>query len=158
MAAPVTTDSIWRELDKQFFAVLGMVNAKGHARTAGIVFEAHERKLFIGTALSSWKARHVAANPHVSLTVCIPKRVPFMPFIPIPAATITFHGTARVLSLSDAPASAVHALMHGLEETPEAKDTCIIEVTPVGEFVTYGVGVSLLTMRKTEQARGRAPV
>ncbi len=35
---------------------------------------------------------------------------------------------------------------------------CLIEVTPVGEFVTYGVGVSLSEMRYPEKARGRAAV
>lgn len=158
MAAPVTTDSIWGELDRQLFAVLGMVNRRGEARTSGIVFRAFQRKLYIGTEKTSWKAKHVARNPHVSMTVCIPKRVPFMPFIPIPAATITCNGSARVLALSEAPPEVVHYLLRGLQETPQAQGMCIIEVTPHGDFVTYGVGVSLLTMRKTQEARGRAPV
>jgi hypothetical protein len=34
----------------------------------------------------------------------------------------------------------------------------LIEVTPVNDFLTYGIGVSLLQMRDHEQARGRAPV
>ena len=158
MGAPVTTESIWKELDRQLFGVLGMVNAKGEARTAGIVFHAHGRKLYIGTEKASWKAKHIANNPAVSLTVCIPKRVPFLPFIPIPAATITCHGEARVLDVAQVAHDVVHALFRGLEETPGAAGTCIIEVTPRGDFVTYGVGVSLLTMRKTQAARGRAPV
>lgn len=37
-------------------------------------------------------------------------------------------------------------------------ESCLIEVTPRGEFVTYGVGVSLMQMRDPEQARGCAPV
>ncbi|HSG16436.1 MAG TPA: hypothetical protein VLE70_08950 [Anaerolineae bacterium] len=31
-------------------------------------------------------------------------------------------------------------------------------VTPKKEFVTYGVGVSLMQMRDTKMARGRVPV
>ena len=34
----------------------------------------------------------------------------------------------------------------------------VIVVEPVGEFVTYGVGISLMEMRDTVKARGRAPV
>ena len=34
----------------------------------------------------------------------------------------------------------------------------IIAIEPVGDFVTYGVGVPLMTMRNPEDARGRAPV
>jgi hypothetical protein len=37
-------------------------------------------------------------------------------------------------------------------------DSTVIVVEPVGEFVTYGVGVSLMEMRDTVKARGRAPV
>ena len=36
-------------------------------------------------------------------------------------------------------------------------DLGFIEVTPVGEFMTYGIGVRLVTMRIPEAARGRAP-
>ncbi|MDD9943519.1 MAG: pyridoxamine 5'-phosphate oxidase family protein [Myxococcales bacterium] len=158
MGAPVTTDSIWEELGRQTFAVLGMVNAKGEARTAGIVYTVHQRKLYIATDKESWKAKHVGGNGHVSLTICIPKRVPFLPFVHVPAATITCHGSGRVLAYSQAPAEVTRVLARGLEETGGAGSVSIIEVSPEGEFVTYGVGVSMLTMRKTQAARGRAAV
>jgi hypothetical protein len=42
---------------------------------------------------------------------------------------------------------------------PTAKEeTCMIEVTPEKEFLTYGVGVSLMEMRDPVKATGRAPV
>jgi hypothetical protein len=42
---------------------------------------------------------------------------------------------------------------------PERLDlVSIIEVIPAGDFVTYGVGISLSEMRYPEKARGRAPV
>ena len=47
-------------------------------------------------------------------------------------------------------------LFRGLENVSE--ETAIIEVTPKGDFVTYGVGVSFMGMRDTENARGRAVV
>lgn len=37
-------------------------------------------------------------------------------------------------------------------------DTCILEVEPEGQFVTYGVGVPLLAMRDPRKAEGRVPV
>jgi hypothetical protein len=53
----------------------------------------------------------------------------------------------------------IQALFRGMEPAPEMlADLCVIAVEPVGEFVTYGVGVSLMTMRTPEAARGRAPV
>ena len=81
-----------------------------------------------------------------------------MPFIQIPAATITFSGTARVLDMQQVPPDVVSWLRHGAHETPALETLCMLEVTPKGDFVTYGVGVSLLTMRNTSEARGRASV
>jgi hypothetical protein len=37
-------------------------------------------------------------------------------------------------------------------------ESSVIEVTPVGDFVTYGVGIPMMQMRDPEKSRGRAPV
>ena len=36
--------------------------------------------------------------------------------------------------------------------------SCLIEITPVKDFVTYGIGVPLMQMRDPKLARGRVPV
>jgi len=41
------------------------------------------------------------------------------------------------------------------EEVDKLGAMCVIEVEPVGEFITYGVGVPMMTMRTPEKARGR---
>jgi hypothetical protein len=79
--------------------------------------------------------------------------------IKIPAATITFCGEARLIAPEDASQDILQAIYRGMAEDPERlADTILIEVTPVKEFVTYGIGVSLMQMRDPVQARGRAPV
>ncbi len=78
-----------------------------------------------------------------------------MPWIRIPAATITFSGTATVLDRSELAAGLFEKLYRHDEER---SDWCAIEVVPEKSFVTYGVGVSLLQMRSPDKARGRAPV
>lgn len=157
--ADLTTAQVWAEIEKNLFAVVGMVTAKNEARTAGIVYVVHNRKLYIGSQKSAWKTRHMAQNPAVSITVPIAKRIPLLPWIKIPAATITFSGTARVLESADASPEVVQALFRGMADTPETSSPfAIIEITPAGHFVTYGVGVSLMTMRDTSKARGRVPV
>jgi hypothetical protein len=159
MGAQITTEQVWQVLSKEPFAVIGMVTEKGEARTAGIVYVARDRKLYIGTGKDTWKARHIAANPPVSMTVCISKQVPFMPWIKVPAATITFSGQARVLPVSQVSPELVKELFRGMADEPNrTAEMCMIEVTPVGHFVTYGVGVSLMQMRDPEQARGRVAV
>ena len=82
-----------------------------------------------------------------------------MPFIKIPAATITFSGTARILEVADVSDAVTASLLRGLDtESEEVKSMAVMEIEPHGNFVTYGIGVSLMTMRHPEQARGRAPV
>ena len=157
--ANVSTDLVWAEIEKNIFAVLGMVTPKHEARTAGIMYVAHQGKLYIASDKSAWKTRHVAANPHVSLTVAIPKSVPLMPWIKVPAATITFAGVATLVA-PDALSADLRQRLFGPTAADAAKiaGSTVIVVEPVGEFVTYGVGISLMEMRDTVKARGRAPV
>ncbi len=158
MAAAPSTDLVWREIQKQMFAVLGFVTPRGEARTAGIVYVVHGREVFIGTGRESWKSRHIAKNPSVSLTVTIPKRIPLLPWIKIPPATVTCQGSAAVIGLDEAPADVARRLFRGLElDTTSRAEISIIRVALWGEFVTYGVGVPLLTMRHPKEAQGRAP-
>ena len=159
MPATISSADVWREIEKHFFAVLSFVTSRGEARSAGIVYTVRDRNVHIVTENTSWKVRHILANPHVSLTVTIPKRVPFMPWIPIPPATITFQGDASIHDIKEAPPEIIQKLLRGLKlSAEEMAALCIIKVRPAGEFVTYGVGVSMQTMRKPEAARGRAPV
>ncbi len=157
--ANLTTGQVWQELEKQIFAVLGMVTAKNQARTAGIVYIVRNRKLYIGSENRTWKNRHISHNPHVSLTIPVARRIPLMGWIKIPAATITFAGAARILAPEAVADDIIRAIFRGLETSPETSEAfSIIEVTPVGDFITYGIGVSLLTMRDPQKAPGRVAV
>lgn len=159
MTLQLTSEQVWNELTKELFAVLGMVNPKGEARTVGIVYIVHDHKLYISTEKEAWKTRHVQRNPHVSITVPIAKRIPILPWIKIPAATITFSGMAKVLDAKNVQDDILHALFHGLETNQEMLATTVIfEIEPQGEFITYGIGIPLMQMRDREKARGRAPV
>lgn len=144
-------------LGTQVFAVVGLVSARGQARTVGIVPVVHEHTLWFLTAEDSPKVRHARANPEVSVTVPIAKRVPLLPWIKIPAATVTFAGTATVHPPAQVPPQVARALTRGLE-IPAEPAMVGVRIVPHGDFVTYGVGTSLLGMRDTTQARGRAPV
>jgi hypothetical protein len=159
MPVQLSPEQVWPAIEKELFAVLGMVTASGQARTVGIVYVVRDRKLFIATGQDTWKVRHIAANAHVSITIPIAKRIFFMPWMKIPAATITFSGVARVLPTQDAPPDLLRAVFRQMaDDAAMVAKSCLIEVTPEKEFVTYGVGVSLMQMRDPEQARGRAPV
>lgn len=159
MILQLSSERVWKELRQELFAVLGMVTDKGEARTVGVVYTVHDQRLYIVSGKDTWKVRHISQNPHVSLTVPVAKRIPLLFWIKIPAATITFSGLASVCDAESVSPEVLHSLLRGLElDTQTLKTMCVIEVQPVGDFITYGVGVPLMTMRHPEKARGRAPV
>ena len=92
---------VWEQINKEIFAVVGMVTKNGEARTVGIVYAEDNGKLYISSQKQAWKVRHITQNPHVSLTIPIAKRIPLLPWIKIPAATITFSGQGSILTLDD---------------------------------------------------------
>jgi hypothetical protein len=115
MTTSITTNQVWHEVEKQLFAVMGMVTARGEPRTAGVVYVVRDQRLYVTTGRNTWKAKHIARDPHVSLTVTIPKRIPFMPWMKIPAATISFQGEASVHGFEDVDPEIPKALLRGLE-------------------------------------------
>lgn len=155
MAHQLSSDRVWEEVEKNNFGVLGMVTRDCEARTVGIVYVVENRKLYIGAEPTAWKTKHIAQNPHVSLTVAIARRVPLMPWIKVPATTITFSGTAQILGPEEIGAGLLKKLYRHEEGRGE---WCAIEVTPQKDFITYGVGISVLQMRFPEESRARAPV
>jgi hypothetical protein len=159
MKMNLTTEQVWETVEKNNFAVVGMVTPRGEARTVGVVYIVRNHRLYVGTERSSWKARHISENPHVSITIPISKRIPFMPWIKIPSATITFSGRASVMEPGEAPIGVMPLLFRGLERNPtDISASCVIEVAPEKDFLTYGVGMPLLQMRNPEKARRRVSV
>ncbi len=159
MNNPATTEIVWKAIEDQLFAVLGMVTGDQESRTVGIVYLINDRKFYIGTGLKTWKVRHIKENNSVSLTIPIAKRIPVMPWIKIPQATISFSGTARIIPASEAPQELLQSVFrHKADDQDFINDNCLIEVSPIGDFITYGIGVSLIQMRKPELSRGRAAV
>ncbi len=159
MPRQLTSQQVWQAIEKELFAVVGMVTAGHEARTVGILYAVGDHKLYFITGSDTWKARHIAANPHVSVTIPIAKRVPIMPWLKIPQATITFQGTARICGASEAMPDLLQKLLGPMaDDSALIAGSCLVEIIPTGEFVTYGVGVRLIEMRDPNKARGRAPV
>ena len=155
----LSTDEVWRVLEKQNFMVIGMVSARGQARTAGVMACTVNRTVWFTTNEATWTTRHIVAHPEVSVTVPVPKRVPLIPWIKVPAATITFSGVAEVIPAHRMPAVALDALTKRVKQPENGSEGELlgIGIRPVGDFVTYCVGVSVITMLDTQAARGRAP-
>ncbi len=153
-----TTETVWAEMGDNIFGVLAFTNGAGEPRSAGVVYVVDGRSLLISTATDSWKIRHIRRHPKVSMTVAIPKRVPFLPFIKVPAATVTFHGDAVILEVGDISSEASRRLFRSSRIDDEMKRTVsIIRVVPRGEFVAYGIGMPITQMADHEHAIARVP-
>ena len=55
MTNPATTDIVWKVIENELFAILGMVTRNRESRTVGIVYIVNDRKFYIGTGLETWK-------------------------------------------------------------------------------------------------------
>lgn len=140
------------------FAVLGYVTPTGEPRSSGVLYKAVGRRLYVAVAPDSWKARHIAVGRRVAVTVPVRRGGILSLVAPIPPATISFHGTAMLHPAGSAEAGTLAKELGSLLPAERQASACIIEITPEGAFVTYGVGVPLLRMRTPAAARARVPV
>ena len=154
----MTSAVVWRELARQHFAVLGHVNAAGEPRSSGVVYGMLGHRLYVVVAPDSWKARHVATGDQVSVTVPVRRGGILSLLVPIPPATISFHARATVYPPGSTEMASLPAELTRLLPEVGRASSCVIELTPEGQFLTYGVGVSLLAMREPALARAHQPV
>jgi Pyridoxamine 5'-phosphate oxidase len=156
--ASVGTEQVWRELAKASFAVISQVTPAGEPRSSGVLYRTIGRRLCVAVGADSWKARHIAANPRVAMTVPVRRGGILSLLAPIPPATISFHGTAIVHPADSPAARSLTEQLASLLPPERRASACIVEVIPEGAFLTYGLGVPLLRMRDPAASRGHAPV
>jgi hypothetical protein len=158
MTPTLTTGEAWQAVVKASFAVVSYVTPSGEPRSSGVVYKSKDRRIYVAVGSDSWKSRDIAATRRVAVTVTVRRGGLLSLVVPIPPATISFHGTATVLPASSPKArSAVEQLGSLLPE--EGRDTAsVIEIAPDGMFVCYGIGVPLMKMREPSAAQARVPV
>jgi Pyridoxamine 5'-phosphate oxidase len=157
IAARLTTEQVWASARQASFAVLSHITPAGEPRSSGVVYKTVGQRLYIATAPDSWKARHIARNGRVAVTVPVRRGGVLSLLLPIPPATVSFHGTA-IVHPADSPQ--VRPLLKELASLlPEERraSAAVIEVIPESAFVTYGLGVSLTQLRDPAAARARVP-
>ncbi len=150
----MTTDTVTPQLDdisaaiaKRSFATLATTSPQQRPHAAGILYAIVGDLLYVSTMRSSRKARNIAANPHVFVSIPV-RRMPFG----APPSTIQFAATAEVLPVDHpdvvalAGAGKLKAITsHGELDLP---DGCIVRITPGRTFHTYGLGMSLRALAK----------
>ncbi|WP_345515074.1 pyridoxamine 5'-phosphate oxidase family protein [Phytohabitans houttuyneae] len=153
-----TSALVWRELAKASFAVLSHVTPAGQPRSSGVVYRMIDRRMFVAVADDSWKARHIAANGQVAVTVPVRRGGVMALLLPIPPATISFRASAVVHPAGPLESGPLAEMLVSMLPTERQTSSRVIEITPEGLFVTYGLGVSLMQMRVPALARARVPV
>ena len=158
LAAHLTSEQVWRALTRASFAVVSYVTPAGEPRSSGVVYAANGGRLYVAVASDSWKARHIAASGRVAVTVPVRRGGLLSLIFPIPPATVSFHGTAVVGPAGPVADRAVPEQLASLLPPERQATSCILEIRPEGQFMVYGLGVSLARMRNPAAARARVPV
>jgi hypothetical protein len=158
IAARLTTEQLWHQLAKASFAVLSHVTPAGEPRSSGVLYKTVGQRLYIATAPDSWKARHIARNGRVAVTVPVRRGGLLSLVAPIPPATISFHAQAIVHPAGAPQVGSLLKELGSLLPVERRTSACLIEILPEGAFVTYGLGVSLSKLRDPAAARARIPV
>jgi hypothetical protein len=153
----LTTEAVWKALGRSSFAVMSHVTTSGEPRSSGVVYGTDGHRVLVVVAADSWKARTIKDGQVVAFTVPIRRGGLLSLLFPIPPAVINFHARAKVgeacmLDRESLPPKFARLL------PPTIGQSCVIELAPQGNFLTYGVGVSLMKMRDPELSLARVPV
>jgi hypothetical protein len=154
----LTSERVWQELARASFAVVSYVTPGGQPRSSGVVYATADRRLYVVVAVDSWKARHIATGGRVAVTVPVRRGGILSLLLPIPPATISFHASATVHPLGSPDERPLPKNLASLLPPERRSSGRVIEILPEGQFVTYGVAVSLTHMRDPVLARARVPV
>ena len=151
----LTSEQVWRAVGRASFAVLSHVTPAGEPRSSGVVYKTSGRTLVVAVAPGSWKAQHVAADGRVAVTVPVRRGGVLSLVAPIPPATISFHGKAVVHPAGSPQARLLLDELGSLIPAKRRDSACVLEITPVGMFRTFGIGLPLRAMLNPAAAQAR---
>ena len=166
MAATLTYDAVIKELRKRSYAVLCTVDEHSRPHSVGVDYgvAADGRTIFVMTRRHLKKARNIAANPHVAMTVPIVRR--FLWFLPPPS--IQFQGKAEILERTDPEGTRtfksffmgrrILAMYDDFVRRGETR-VCFLRIVPEGWISTYMVGHPIFElMRRMEVGAAKVDV
>ncbi len=152
-----TTEQVWREVAKRWFLTLSFTTRDGKPRSCGLVYAKSDRHVFVEIHPGSLKAREIHDGDEVSVTVPVRRGGPLSLVMPIPPAAISFHARVIAHPLGAVDLGDISKTFAGLPEEVR-KGSIVFELEPEGQFMTFGIGISLMEMRDLNKALGRAPV
>ncbi len=154
----LTTERVWHEIGKASFAVISYVTPAGKPRSSGVMCAAVGHRLYVVTDPGSWKARQIGDGDQVAVTVPVRRGGLLSLVAPIPPATVSFHAKAKVHPAGPASIEKVPKKLASQLPKERRGTSCLLELVPEGNFLTYGLGVSLRDMAKPEAVLAHVPV
>jgi hypothetical protein len=134
-------DLVTRAIGRRSFCMLATASAATRPHAAAVLYAPVDTTLYVSTLRTSRKARNIAANPQVAVTIPV-RRLPVGP-----PSSIQFQGRADILAADDphvtglVEAGRLRAITgHGELDEP---DGCILRIAPVRRITTYGLGMPL---------------
>ncbi len=156
--AHVSSEAVWRALAKGSFAIVSHVTAAGEPRSSGVMYALVDQRMYVAVAPDGWKAHAIATGQEVAVTVPVRRGGILALLTPIPPATISFHARAIVHAAGSLDLAVVSNELQSILPEARQASSCVLELTPEGRFLTYGIGVSLLDMRHPDLALAHVPV
>ena len=154
----LTTERVWNKIGQASFAIISYVTPAGKPRSSGVMCAAEGHRLYVVTAADSWKARQISTGDEVAVTVPIRRGGLLSLIAPIPPATVSFHATATVHPAGSVSIEKVPKKLASQLPKERRSAGCLLELAPKGNFLAYGLGVSLRDMAKPKAAQAHVPV
>ncbi len=150
---PALGPLVAKAVRRRKFAVLATASSAGRSHSAGVLYQVAGGRLWVSTLGSSRKARNVADDPRVALTVPI-RRLPFGP-----PSSVQVQTTGTVVGLDDpelrelaASGALKRVTGHGELELPGG---CFLRLDLPSRVPTYGLGMSIVSLIRNPLDAGR---
>lgn len=152
----LTSHQVWAEVGKASFAIVSHVTPAGEPRSSGVVYAEERHHLYVAVAPDGWKARQIADDQQVAVTIPVRRGGPLSLLLPIPPATISFHARAIAHPAGSLDLRTVSKKLLALLPKDRRAAT-VLELVPEDAFLTYGIGVSLKAMMDPVAAGAHVP-
>lgn len=147
-----------KKLRKKSFGVISVIDPQGRPHSTGVIYaippRPHPFHFYVLTGTDYRKTKYIQQNPNVAFMVTVPHY--WMRFVP--ASTVHFQGTAEILPFSDTNAQAAfqnsRITRMNLNSDYGEHEMVFLRIIPPKKLNVYGLGISMLEMRKDHTAAG----
>jgi general stress protein 26 len=147
-----------KQLRKKSFGVISVVDSQGRPHLTGVIYaiprRPHPFDFYVLTGTDYRKTKYIRHNPNVAFIVTFPHY--WMRFVP--ANTVHFQGTAEILPFSDPVAQEAfqnnRITRMNLNSEYDEHEMVFLKISPPKSLNVYGLGISVLEMRRDHTAAG----